>query len=170
MWYIQDNVLYFIAGTAALTVLTFILTLIAMISNGTLKRRFKKWKGIHATADLDTVYERTVEEVAQLRAELAAAKVMVNDLQDQLRDKISTAKVMRYNAFAQTGSDLSFSVALLDDEKNGVVLSSIYGRDESRTYAKPILQGSSDYTLTEEEVAVVQADVSPAAQRRRVKV
>lgn len=64
--------------------------------------------------------------------------------------------VVRFNAFQDTGSDLSFSVAFLDAQKNGLVLSSIYGRDESRTYAKPVKDGQSQYQLSSEEKEAIQ--------------
>ena len=63
--------------------------------------------------------------------------------------------VVRYNAFQNVGSDQSFSIALLDYEDNGVVISSIFGRDSSTTFAKPIKYGSSDYVLTEEEEGAI---------------
>ena len=64
---------------------------------------------------------------------------------------IQKVAVVRYNAFHNVGSDQSFSVALLDNEDNGVVISGIFGRDSSTAYAKPVKYGSSDYVLTEEE-------------------
>ena len=59
--------------------------------------------------------------------------------------------VVRFRAFEDTGSDLSFAVALLDSEDNGVVLSSLFGRTESRVYAKPVEHGASSYLLSTEE-------------------
>jgi hypothetical protein len=53
------------------------------------------------------------------------------------------------------GSDLSFSIALLDGNQNGVIITSIYGRNESTTYAKPIDKGISRYDLSEEEKKVL---------------
>ncbi|MCL2057560.1 MAG: DUF4446 family protein [Oscillospiraceae bacterium] len=64
---------------------------------------------------------------------------------------IQKVAVVRYNAFHNVGSDQSFSLALLDHEDNGVVISGIFGRDSSTTYAKPVKFGVSDYVLTEEE-------------------
>ena len=58
----------------------------------------------------------------------------------------------RYNAFRETGSDLSFSLALLDRDLDGIVLTSLFGREESRCYGKPVKQGKSSYFLSEEEV------------------
>jgi hypothetical protein len=64
--------------------------------------------------------------------------------------------IYRFNAFGNTGSDLSFAIALLDDNLDGIVISSIYGREESRIYAKPIERGKSSYHLTEEEEKVIK--------------
>ena len=59
--------------------------------------------------------------------------------------------IVRYNAFKDTGSDLSFSLAILDAHNNGVVLNGIYARDSSNIYAKPIENGQSKYILSNEE-------------------
>jgi hypothetical protein len=59
--------------------------------------------------------------------------------------------LLRYKAFSNTGGDQSFSLALLDSKGNGVVLSSIYGREESRVYAKSIQEGRSTYPMSAEE-------------------
>ena len=64
---------------------------------------------------------------------------------------VQKVSIVRYNAFDNVGSDLSYSIALLDNEDNGIILSSLYGRESSTTYAKPVSQGSSKYVLTDEE-------------------
>lgn len=70
----------------------------------------------------------------------------------QLSEKgIQKVGVIRFNPFKETGGDLSFSLALLDYYNNGVVISSLHGREETRIYAKPIIQGKSQYHLSEEE-------------------
>ncbi len=59
--------------------------------------------------------------------------------------------IIRFNPFSSIGSDQSFSVALLDGNNNGVVITSIYAREENRVYAKPIENSQSEYPLSEEE-------------------
>lgn len=142
-----------IVGVIALLSLLF--GIIALAGGARQKRKLKKWKSIHATADLEEVYTKTLHEVGKLRDEMQTLGSRVEQLRAEVQKKVSTANIHRYNAFSETGSDLSFSLALLDGENNGVVLSSIYGRDESRTYAKPVLGGASTYTLTEEEEDVI---------------
>lgn len=71
---------------------------------------------------------------------------------------ISIKKVYskRYRAFDDIGSDLSFSVAFLNDSNDGMLITSIYGRDENRVYLKPIQNGVSAYPLSPEESEVIK--------------
>ena len=64
--------------------------------------------------------------------------------------------VVRYDAFGDMGGRLSFSAALLDDHGDGLVISSINGRSETRTYAKPLLGHTSEHTLSPEELDAVE--------------
>ncbi|WP_020620991.1 DUF4446 family protein [Paenibacillus daejeonensis] len=57
----------------------------------------------------------------------------------------------RYNAFAEQGNDMSFSLALINAQQDGVVLSGLHSRDETYVYAKPLTGGESPYALTPEE-------------------
>ena len=68
--------------------------------------------------------------------------------------------IVRYNAFKDVGSDLSFTLAILDDYNNGVVLNGIYARDSSNIYAKPIEKGPSKYILSEEEKEAVNKAIN----------
>ncbi|MCL6631770.1 MAG: DUF4446 family protein [Alicyclobacillus herbarius] len=152
---LTDAQLY--AGVAGLLALVaIILSIIAIARQSRLRRRFDKWKSIHSSADLDAVYEQTLDAVASLRQEVNRLTTENHELRKALQGKISSARLVRFNAFSDVGSDLSFSLALLDDDQNGVVLSSIYGRDESRVYAKPVQHGQSTYPLTEEEQMVIE--------------
>ena len=66
----------------------------------------------------------------------------------------------RYKAFEDIGSDLSYSIAMLDGNNNGVIITSIYSRNESITYAKPIDNGISRYDLSEEENSVLHQAIN----------
>lgn len=144
-----------VIAVGIIAIISFLFGVIAFAGGTRQKRKLRKWKSIHATADLEEVYARTLEEVGRLHSELKGLEEKMVRVREEVKMKISTARIQRYNAFSETGSDLSFSIALLDDNSNGVVLSSIYGRDESRTYAKPVHDGRSEYALTEEELHVI---------------
>lgn len=82
-------------------------------------------------------------DLAALRADLAQA--------------LRHVAVVRYDAFGDMGGRLSFSAAIIDDRGDGLVISSIHARGESRTYAKGIVGGDSDATLTPEEQQALAA-------------
>lgn len=99
-------------------------------------------------------------EAQLLREELTVARA---DLSAALRH----VAVVRYDAFSDLGGALSFSAALLDDAGDGLVLTSINGRSETRTYAKGVQGGRSEAALSpEEQDAIDRARVAPAAPRR----
>lgn len=75
--------------------------------------------------------------------------------------------LIRYNAFERTGSDLSFSLALLNDHFDGFILTSIFGREDSRVYAKPVVGGKSKYTLSEEEKQAIKAAMGKQTGKKR---
>ena len=64
--------------------------------------------------------------------------------------------LVRYNPFADTGGDLSFSLALLDLTDTGFVITGIHGRGVDRIYAKEIIKGKSKHNLSEEEIAAIR--------------
>jgi len=100
-------------------------------------------------------------DVRILRDDLAAARA---DLADALRH----VAVVRYDAFGDMGGRLSFSAALLDDAGDGLVLTSINGRSETRTYAKGVKAGESDHSLSPEELQVIGYATRTAVQPREV--
>lgn len=95
--------------------------------------------------------EALPEDVHGLRQEVAA-------LRAEARDALRHLAVVRYDAFGDMGGHLSWSLALLDDGGHGVVLTSIHGRSEARTYAKNVSGWSSEQQLSpEEEEAITSA-------------
>jgi HAMP domain-containing protein len=110
-------------------------------------------------------------DVRVMRDDLAAARA---DLSDALRH----VAVVRYDAFGDMGGRMSFSAALLDDAGDGLVITSINGRSETRTYAKGVKAGSSEHSLSPEEEQAIgyatravegdsDADLTGATRRSR---
>jgi len=74
--------------------------------------------------------------------------------------------LIRFQAFQDTGGDQSFALALLDEHGDGFVLSSLFGRDESRIYCKPIEAGKSKYALSKEEQNAIEIALGRPAKQR----
>lgn len=81
-------------------------------------------------------------------------KKLAQELKDiKKKNKFSIQKVgiVRFNPFSGVGGDQSFSAALLDGNKNGIIITSLYSREDNRVYGKPIENGKSKYSLSKDE-------------------
>jgi hypothetical protein len=139
------------AGDAILAILLLLLAW----SHLATRRRFRR---LLQGAEGRNLEKLLLEQQAQLEAsarELAALKAAHADLSHRVDGCVVRPRVLRFNAFQGTGSDLSFALALTDAAGNGAVLSSIYGRDECRVYAKPVERRQSPYPLSDEERQVL---------------
>jgi hypothetical protein len=103
---------------------------------------------------LDALHRGTAETQA-LRSELAKAKADLDLARSELADALRHVAVVRYDAFGDMGGRLSFTAALLDDSGDGLVITSINGRTESRAYAKGVKDGRSDTSLSPEETQAI---------------
>ena len=102
-------------------------------------------------------YMQRVDEVEQKNAELSSfCKRLDNDMAGCLQ-KVG---IVRYSAFKDMGSDLSFALALLDEKNDGVVLNGIYSSEISNIYAKPIEKGTSKYTVSAEEQKAIDMAIN----------
>lgn len=120
-----------------------------------MRRSYSLLQGQDGTESFVAVVARKTQEVAALREQLGAAHARMDGLQADLADALRHVAVVRYDAFGDMGGRLSFSVALLDDGGDGLVLTSINGRSETRTYSKGVKGGASEAMLSPEEQQAV---------------
>ena len=100
---------------------------------------------------------RLGEEVRRLSHARPGGAGDLAALRSDLEQALRHVAVVRYDAFGDMGGRLSFSAAVVDDHGDGLVFSSIHARGESRTYAKGVVGGGSDATLTPEEQQALAA-------------
>ena len=143
----------------AASVLSLVLVGVVVVQGLRLRRFHRTQRRVFGRSELDIVevLDRQAGAVAELDAELARARAEVQTVADALTRSVSRVAVVRYDAFEDMGGALSFSAALLDEHGGGLVISAINGRSETRSYAKPIVGGTSDYSLSSEETEAVAA-------------
>lgn len=126
----------------ALACLAIVLAAVALVIAATNARRDRRRSGDGADA--------LPEDVHGLRQEVAA-------LRREAADALKHLAVVRYDAFGDMGGHLSWSLALLDEAGNGVVMTSIHGRSEARSYAKSITSWKCEQQLSPEEEEAISA-------------
>ena len=96
--------------------------------------------------------ERASERMAEMEA-------MHGVIDGRTRRSLQHIGMVRFNPFEDTGSDQSFAIALLDDRRDGVVISSLHGRSNTRVFAKPVADGGSPHNLSDEEAEAIRIAV-----------
>ncbi|MDI3480840.1 MAG: hypothetical protein PWQ97_495 [Tepidanaerobacteraceae bacterium] len=131
-----------------LTLIVFVLSNVKLASAA--RRHYQLMRGVDGK-NLEQMLENNLSEVMEIKRDLSLLKDKVKELERQGKLSIKKIKFKRYNAFFDMGGDLSFSLVLLNEYNTGVMITSIYARDENRIYLKPIVNGNASYTLSPEE-------------------
>lgn len=152
---LEPYIVYILLG---LVVFSFILLILLIVNMSKLKKVQKKYETFMTKEDVDlesllTHYANKVNGIGDKHNELVKE---ISRLSNELKYCTQKIGVVRYNAIAGVGSDLSFAIAMLDAEDNGLVLNGIYSRDGSYVYSKPIQNGQSTYRLSEEEEEAIR--------------
>ena len=116
-----------------------------------LNKRYKKFMRGTSGKNIELVILEELENIQAIDKKFEVINARLDEMQDQLDRCLQKHSIIRYNAFNDTGSDLSYSIAFMDNLDNGVTLTGIYGRNEFIGYAKPVENGNSSYPLSVEE-------------------
>lgn len=144
-----------------LLILMIILYIINAIKLKKIQSNYREFLAkLSGSKNLDENLEKLISRVENVENESYKISSYCETLNNRLLNCVQKIGVVRYTAFENVGSDLSFAVALLDDNNNGVVLNGIYSSDMSNIYAKPVKEGESSYTLSEQEKEAISKAIN----------
>jgi hypothetical protein len=158
------------SGTLSTLVVVLVVAVVVLIlwvawlqrSDAVLRRRLRRLFGEGEGVGLDELLDRQFRRLDTVAERVEALNRLHHELEALAQRSIQKVGVVRFNPFADTGGDQSFAVALLDAEGNGVVLSSLHGRADTRIFAKPVQAGRSKHALSDEEQDAIRKALSPA--------
>lgn len=130
----------------------------------------KSLKVLEGTFEGQTLIDAVATYARDLRAldqDIRALGSRQDELFARLARSARRVGVVRYDAFEDMGGRMSFSAAILNDHGDGVVMTSINGRTEARTYAKVVEQGESDHNLSPEEQSAISEALGGGVRARR---
>ncbi|MBS3941885.1 MAG: DUF4446 family protein [Actinobacteria bacterium] len=167
-------VMWLALGSAALGVLLLVIVVVLALRLRSLRRDQRRAFDLASGEDIVSALGRIDGGLDAVRRDLVTLHGDSEHLRELLRSTVSRVGVVRYDAFEDMGGALSFSAALLDERGDGVIVSAINGRTETRCYAKPIVGGGSQHHLSSEEEQAITvaaegrpAATAPAGRRRR---
>lgn len=138
----------------------FIFFIVMLVKTNKLESRYRKLMRGANSKNLETLVVDYLDKVEEAKQSMDDVVDKFNIFDERLKMCVQKTAIKRYQAFNDVGSDLSYSLALLDYDNDGVIITSIYGRSESTSYAKPIDKGISRYSLSEEEEEVLNKAIN----------
>lgn len=148
---ITENEMFGI-GISVFCIILLILYIVNLIRISKIKKQYKEFmEKLGNGTNIEEMLNKHIEKINKTIAKNEELEKFCVNLDAGIKHCIQKVGIYRYNAYKDTGSDLSFTLALLDENNDGVVLNGIYSRDMSNIYAKPINNGTSTYKITEEE-------------------
>lgn len=122
--------------------------------------RIKRFTRGSRGASLENTMATILKDIEYVRRDHINLKNEQDVLKRKQAKNIRSIETVRFNPFPDQGGNQSFATALVNDEKNGVVISTLFARDRMSVFAKPIINGASEYELTVEEKSVLEKTLS----------
>ena len=147
--FFSDSAVMVLAGVNVL-ILIWVIALTVFVRRAQAARE-RAGAAIRDKPDALSILGSAVDNIERLTAENERLKAVDARHRGILEETVRHVGVVRFDAFQEVGGRLSFAADFLNERGDGVVISSINGRSDSRVYAKPIIERRSDFALSEEE-------------------
>ena len=160
-----DN-LALVVGVIAIVII--VLAIATLVLSRRVRRANEAYRSLvsdNQGGSLQQLLDGHLGKVIEVGAKMETLETLYEQLETRSRGSLQHVGVVRFNPFEDTGSDQSFAIALLDDRRDGIVLSSLHGRGQTRVFAKPVEGGESKHQLSDEEAQAIRIAVegSPPA-------
>lgn len=160
---------YIILGLSALTIILLIMTIICLSQYKRFYRRYDIFmRGKDAETLEDTILD-LMDEAAYLRSADRENKDLIKSLSRQVKAGYQKSGIVRYNAFKGMGGNLSFALAILDDNNTGIILNSVHSREGCYLYMKDVEEGKTEVLLGNEEKEALEEALGYRNNSKRSK-
>jgi hypothetical protein len=146
---------------AAVTLILLLGLIVQGVRVGRMSRLYRRLAKGTSGGNLEEILHGFMGTVDNIAGESDSVRSRIDTLDKRQRTCLNRVGIVRFDAFEEVGGEQSFAVVMLDSERNGLALSSVYSRSDVRVYAKQIRGGQPSHPLTrEEERAMAQAEGS----------
>ncbi|SET71972.1 Protein of unknown function [Natronincola peptidivorans] len=161
--------LTFIFTGLVMNLFLIILLAINYSMTANLKDKYKRLVKGTSGKNIENVLMEHIAKVEEVQEDFKELYSKLDILENRISFSIQKVGIVRYNAFQDVGSDLSYSIALLDNNDTGIILTGIHGRAETISYAKPVKEGQSNYNLSVEEIQALERAKSNDLDNVKIK-
>lgn len=162
---LSDNLALVFGAMAVLVLLLLIGFVLQSVRLGRAVRGYRELVRDEAGGSLHDRLAGSAEQAVRASERMGEVEALYQGIDARSRRSLQHIGLVRFNPFDDTGSDQSFAIALLDDARDGIVISSLHGRTNTRVFAKPVSGGTSSHNLSDEEAQAIRIAVegTPAA-------
>jgi len=154
---IEQNIIYIVTALAGLNIILLVIILVLMIKQSKLSKKYKKFMKGNSGENLESIILNRFTEIDKLKEETNIIHKVLEKINENLLTSIQKVGIVKYDAFKEMGGKLSFVLALLDKNNDGIILNSIHSsREGCYIYLKEIIKGESFLELSNEEKTALE--------------
>ncbi len=142
---------YFILAFTVLIIILFILLIVFLVKQSKLKKRYEAFMCGSDAKSMEEEIAGLFQDIDYLKKQAEKDGKEIKHIYKRLETVFQKVGIVKYDAFKQMGGQLSFCIALLDENNNGFVMNSVHSTDGCYSYTKAIREGECEISLGEEE-------------------
>lgn len=142
---------YLFIGAFAAIIILFVIIIVLCVTMAKLSKKYKKFMGGKNAKSLEKDIIGLYEDNRLIKASMEKNRMDIENLSKKLEGAFQKIGIVKYDAFNQMGGQLSFSLALLDENDNGFIINSVHSTEGCYSYTKEIKNGLCDISLGDEE-------------------
>lgn len=154
--FIRTYYLEIVCISTLFSLISFILVILNFRRTSKIIRKYRRLMRGADNKNLEAILYKQLDSTQSALTKINDLEKTQSEFNSRLKHSIQHIGVVRYNAFDHMGSDQSFSIAMLDQYGDGFVLTSLYGRNTSSNFAKPVKDRQSSYPLSDEEQEAIK--------------
>ncbi len=148
----EQNMTYIVLGLVVLSIIVLVLIIITMVNQRKLNTKHRKFTQGASASELETIILERFTEIDKLKLDNSLLHSEVDKINENLLTAVQKVGIVKYDAFMEMGGKLSFVLALLDKNNDGLILNSVHSsREGCYMYLKEVIKGESFLELSKEE-------------------
>ena len=158
---VEENIIYITIGLACMLIILFIINIILISKQRKLTKRYKKFMQGSNGESLEEIIREKFTDIDILKSDSKKLNQEIEKINENLTITFQKIGVVKYDAFKEMGGKLSFVIALLDKNNDGIILNSVHSsREGCYTYLKEIIKGESFLELSKEEKSALNQAIN----------
>lgn len=167
--FVLENIVPITIILFVLFVISAALSIIALVRLGRLQSLYESFLGGSSKNTIEALLLDYVGKVNKVESLYDTLSADITKIDEKTASCLQKVGMVRYNPFPDVGGNLSYALAILNERDDGILINSLYNRDGSYAYGKPVLGGHCDYTLSKEEqealeIAMRRAPAKPVSR------